>query len=38
MTRGGCRIESSTGEIDAQMETRWQKLCAALAQDHAWIA
>ncbi len=38
MTRGGCRVESSTGEIDASMETRWQKLCAALAQDHAWIA
>lgn len=38
MTRGGCRIESTTGEIDASMETRWQKLCAALAQDHAWVA
>lgn len=38
MTRGGCRIESNTGEIDASMETRWQKLCAALAQDHAWVA
>jgi flagellar assembly protein FliH len=38
MTRGGCRVESATGEIDASMEIRWQKLCAALAQDHAWIA
>ena len=37
MTRGGCRVESSTGEIDASMETRWQKLCAALAQDQAWV-
>jgi flagellar assembly protein FliH len=37
MTRGGCRVESSAGEIDASMETRWQKLCAALAQDQAWI-
>jgi flagellar assembly protein FliH len=38
MSRGGCRIESSAGEIDASMETRWQKLCAALAQDHEWLA
>jgi len=38
MTRGGCRIESTAGEIDATMEARWHKLCAALAQDHEWIA
>lgn len=38
MSRGGCRVESSAGEIDASIETRWQKLCAALAQDQAWIA
>ena len=36
--RGGCRIETPTGEIDATLETRWQKLSAALAQDHEWIA
>lgn len=35
--RGGCRIETSAGEIDATLETRWQKLAAALAQDHEWI-
>jgi flagellar assembly protein FliH len=38
ITRGGCRIESATCEIDATLETRWQKVCAALAQDHQWIA
>ena len=38
MARGGCRIESTAGEIDATLETRWHKLCAALAQDHEWIA
>lgn len=38
LTRGGCKIESTTGEIDATLEMRWQKLCAALAQDHEWIA
>ena len=36
--RGGFRIETPTGEIDATLETRWQKLSAALAQDHEWIA
>jgi len=38
ITPGGCRIESVTCEIDATLETRWQKVCAALAQDHEWIA
>lgn len=38
LTRGGCRIESTAGEIDATLETRWQKLSAALAQDHEWMA
>jgi flagellar assembly protein FliH len=38
ITRGGCRIETSAGEIDATLETRWQKLCAALAQDQEWMA
>jgi flagellar assembly protein FliH len=36
--RGGCRIETPTGEIDATLETRWQKLTAALAQDQEWVA
>jgi flagellar assembly protein FliH len=36
--RGGCRVETSACEIDATLETRWQKLSAALAQDHEWIA
>jgi flagellar assembly protein FliH len=36
--RGGCRIETPAGEIDATLETRWQKLSAALAQDHEWVA
>ncbi len=36
--RGGCRVETSAGEIDATLQTRWQKLSAALAQDHEWLA
>ena len=38
LLRGGCRIETSAGEIDATLQTRWQKLSAALAQDHEWVA
>jgi flagellar assembly protein FliH len=38
LLRGGCRIETSAGEIDATLQTRWQKLGAALAQDHEWVA
>jgi flagellar assembly protein FliH len=38
LVRGGCRIETAAGEIDATMQTRWQKLTAALAQDHEWMA
>ena len=38
LARGGCRIETANCEIDASMETRWQKLSAALAQEHDWMA
>jgi flagellar assembly protein FliH len=38
LLRGGCRIETSAGEMDATLQTRWQKLGAALAQDHEWVA
>ena len=36
--RGGCRVETPTGDVDATLETRWSKLSAALAQDPAWLA
>jgi len=38
ISRGGCRVETSACEIDATLESRWQKLTAALAQEHEWIA
>lgn len=38
LARGGCKVETANCEIDASMETRWQKLAQALAQDHDWIA
>jgi len=30
---GGCRIETSQGEIDATLETRWRRVIAALGVD-----
>ena len=38
LARGGCKLETPNCEIDASIETRWQKLTAALAQEHDWIA
>lgn len=38
LTRGGCRIETAACEVDATLETRWQKLTTALAQEQDWIA
>jgi len=29
MTRGGCRVQSSSGELDASLETRWERVTAA---------
>ncbi|WBY00616.1 flagellar assembly protein FliH [Ramlibacter tataouinensis] len=30
VTRGGCRVKSAVGELDASVETRWQRVEAAL--------
>ena len=37
ITRGGCRIETPVSEIDATMESRWQRLAASLGQDTGWL-
>lgn len=36
MERGGCRIETSTSEIDARIESRWQRIVSALGTDVPW--
>ncbi len=36
MTRGGFRLETSSTEVDGSMETRWQRVVAALGRDDAW--
>jgi flagellar assembly protein FliH len=33
ITRGGCRVQSATGEMDASLETRWKSVTAALHRD-----
>ncbi len=37
MQRGGCRIETASNQIDASVETRWQRLAEALGQTSEWL-
>ena len=32
ISRGGCRVQASSSELDATMETRWQRVAAALGR------
>ena len=34
--RGGCRVETGSTEIDAKMESRWNRIVSALGSDAAW--
>ena len=34
--RGGCRLETSSTDIDARMESRWQRIVTALGSDASW--
>lgn len=35
--RGGCRVESDIGAVEAEVATRWQRASAALGRASAWI-
>ncbi len=35
ITRGGCRVLASSGERDATLETRWERVAATLARNEA---
>lgn len=35
--RGGCRIDTASNQIDATLETRWQRLTEALGQNSEWL-
>lgn len=37
IARGGCRIETGSNEIDAEIGTRWQRLAAALGKKSDWL-
>ena len=34
---GGCRIDTTLTSLDATLETRWQRILAALGQDGSWL-
>lgn len=38
MERGGCRVETSTNQIDATTTSRWQRIAAALGKESDWLA
>ncbi len=35
--RGGCRIETGTNQVDAELATRWQRIAAALGRNDRWL-
>lgn len=35
--RGGCRIETGTNQVDAELGTRWQRIAAALGCKDGWL-
>jgi flagellar assembly protein FliH len=34
--RGGCRAHAGSGEIDAGIDTRWERVAAALGRERTW--
>ncbi|RJG01161.1 FliH/SctL family protein [Noviherbaspirillum sedimenti] len=36
--RGGCRIDTATNQIDATIDTRWQRLAETLGKQSEWLA
>jgi flagellar assembly protein FliH len=38
LQRGGCRIETATNQIDASVQTRWQRIAEALGKESDWLA
>jgi flagellar assembly protein FliH len=35
--RGGARLETANSQIDASLETRWNRIVAALGQETSWL-
>ena len=37
IARGGCKVDTATNQIDAQMATRWERLTHSLGKDLDWL-
>lgn len=37
LTRGGCKVETPSNQIDASLEVRWQRIAAAFGRDLDWM-
>jgi flagellar assembly protein FliH len=37
LARGGCRVETNSNQIDAAIETRWQRISEALGRQSDWL-
>jgi flagellar assembly protein FliH len=37
LMRGGCRVETPSNEVDATLQTRWQRLQESLGQSEDWL-
>jgi flagellar assembly protein FliH len=37
IARGGCRVDTASNQIDAQIASRWQRLTHALGQNIEWL-
>lgn len=37
IARGGCRVDTASNQIDAQIASRWQRLTQALGKDIGWL-
>ena len=38
IARGGCRVDTASNQIDAQIASRWQRLTHALGKNLDWLA
>jgi flagellar assembly protein FliH len=38
IARGGCRVDTASNQIDAQIASRWQRLSQALGKDIDWLS
>jgi flagellar assembly protein FliH len=38
ITRGGCRVEVSSSEVDATLETRWRRVIESIGVSQDWVS